>query len=74
VGAGFELAERTIDGPGLGDTAMPTSTSWASSISQHIRAAKETLRDAIFDAKYVWSCQIRRAKGLKFEATASRRP
>ena len=39
---------------------MPTSTGWATLISQHLRATKETLQDAIFDAGYVWNCVIRR--------------
>ena len=39
-------------------TIMPTSAGWATLVSQHLRAAKETLQDAIFDARYVWNCVI----------------
>ena len=48
-------------------TIMSTPTaSQVSSISQHLRAAKNILQDAIFGAGYVWCSGTRRVGGLMF--------
>ena len=48
--------------------SAPTA-SRGSSISQHLRAIKETLRDLISDAKYVWDRETNYARGLKSDVT-----
>ena len=54
---------------------MPAAaTSWGSSISQHLRATKDILQDVDVDAKYVWSGEMLRIGGLKFEFAGSGRP
>jgi hypothetical protein len=55
-------------------TMSTPTTSWASSVSWHLRAAKEVLRDAILNPRYVWNCEICRVKRLKSEGTAQRPP
>jgi hypothetical protein len=54
---------------------MPAVTiSWGSSISQHLRATKDILQDVDVDANYVWSGEILRIGGLKFQFAGLWRP
>jgi hypothetical protein len=55
-------------GFGRPHSTMPTSTtSWGSSLSQHLRAAKEVLQHVAFYGEYVRDSEISHLEGLKFK-------